>query len=85
MRYFSFYAEDFEGIHGTDFHVEISELEDGVILVEERRCGRSRGSFWSGSQNYYTDHFWLTVQEFVNRFGGMENISNCRIGCIEQW
>lgn len=85
MRYFSFYAEDFEGIHGTDFHVEISELEDGAILAEIRNCGRSRGSFWSDSQNYYSDHFWLTVQELVNHFGGMKNISNHRIGSVEQW
>lgn len=85
MRYFSFYAEDGEGTDGTDFHIEISELEDGVILVEESHCGRTRGSIWSHRQNYYTDHFWLTVQEMINYFGGMKNISNRRIGYLEQW
>lgn len=85
MRYFSFYAEDGEGINGTDFHIEINELEDGVILAEISNCGRTRGSIWSAPQNYYTDHFWLTVQELVNRFGGMKNISNRRIGYVERW
>lgn len=54
MRYFNFYAEDG---YGTDYHVEISELEDGMILVEHSHCGRSRGSIWSQPQYHYTDHF----------------------------
>lgn len=85
MRYFNFYAEDQEGINGTDYHVEISELEDGVILVEESHCGRTRGSIWSTPQSYYDDHFWLTVQNMIKYFGGMENISKDRIGQVENW
>lgn len=82
MRYFNFYAEDY---CGTDYRVEISELEDGVILVEQSLCGRSRGSIWSQPQYYYTEHFWLTVQEMINSFGGIQNISNTRIGQVERW
>ena len=85
MRYFGFYAEDSDGIYGTDFHVEICELESGVIEVSETHCGRTRGSIWSMPQHYYTDHFWLTVKQFVDMYGGIENISDRRIGCLEQW
>ena len=86
MRYFEFYAEDFEGPHGTDYRVEISELEDGTVEVSESHCGRSRGCFWTDPEVMSEgSHFWLTVQNYIRNWGGWSEISDQRIGEIDRW
>lgn len=86
MRYFEFYAEDFEGVDGTDYRVEISELEDGTVEASESHCGRTRGSFWTESEVIFEgSHFWLTVQRLIRDYGGMKAISDTRIGQVDRW
>lgn len=86
MRSFNFYAEDQEGINGTDYRVEICELEDGTIEASESRCGRSRGCFWTEPEVVFEgSHFWLTVQRLIRDYGGMKAISDTRIGQVDRW
>lgn len=86
MRHFDFYAEDFEGPHGTDFHVEIFELEDGTVEASESHCGRTRGCFWTESEVIFEgSHFWLTIQRLIRNYGGIKAISDSRIGQKESW
>lgn len=83
-RTISFYSENEEGINGTDYYVEITRYGNNVT-VRESHCGRTRGSIWSEAIEYETDHFWLTVQNLIRNYGGMENISENRIGQVEHW
>lgn len=86
MRNFTFYAEDQEGLNGTDYRVEIGELEDGTVEVSESHCGRSRGCFWTESEVIFEgSHFWLTVQRLIRDYGGWSEISDQRIGEIDRW
>lgn len=86
MKNFTFYAEDQEGVNGTDYRVEISELEDGTVEVSESHCGRSRGCFWTEPEIMFEgSHFWLAVQNYIRNWGGWSEISDQRIGEIDRW
>ena len=85
MRSFTFYAQDCEGIHGTDYRVAVYDC-DGVVTVEESHCGRSRGCFWTEPEVMFEgSNFWLTVQNFIRNWGGWSEISDQRIGEIDRW
>lgn len=68
---------------GTDFCFTVSE-DDGVI-ISTRRCGRTRGCFWSEPEEYHTaDGFFVAVQDVIRAFG-RGNLWHSRIGKLERW
>jgi len=79
---FSFYGESGD----TDFRVVISFTPEDGVTVEESLCGRDRASVWSETEeDYSSEGFWATVKAQADRFGGISEISPCRIGEKDYW
>lgn len=75
---------DDHDLMGTDFCFTVSEDDDGVI-ISTRRCGRTRGCFWSEPEEYHTsDGFFVAVQDVIKAFG-RGNLWHSRIGKLERW